>query len=92
MFAGRDIVNPRAGYECAQEVYRQAGVTDPLHQFDCAEVYVPFSWFEPIWAENLGFAKPGDGWKLTADGTTTLGGKCPWNPATRCRRRARASR
>ena len=41
MFAGRDQVNPRAGRECAADVYRQAGVTDPRRDFDCAEVYVP---------------------------------------------------
>ena len=25
-------------------------------EIDCAEIYVPFSWFEPMWMENLGFA------------------------------------
>ena len=36
--------------------------------FDMAEVYVPFSWYEPMWLENLGFCDEGDGWKLTAGG------------------------
>ena len=59
----------------------QAGITNPLEEIDCAEVYVPFSWYEPMWLENLGFAEEGEGWKLTMDGTTSLdqGGSCPWN-------------
>src|SRR6478672_11794336 len=29
MFAGRDQVNPQAGKDCAADVYRQAGISDP---------------------------------------------------------------
>ena len=29
MFAGRDQVNPRAGRDCAAELYRKAGITNP---------------------------------------------------------------
>ena len=54
MFAGRDQVNPQAGRDCSADVYAQAGITNPREQFDCAEVYVPFSWYEPMWLENLG--------------------------------------
>lgn len=80
MFAGRDQINPRAGTECAQDVYRQAAITDPRREFDCAEVYVPFSWYEPMWLENLGFCEQGDGWKLTESGATAIeGGDIPWN-------------
>ena len=49
MFAGRDQVNPRAGRDCSADVYAQAGITDPRGQIDVAEVYVPFSWYEPMW-------------------------------------------
>lgn len=81
MYAWREEVNPEAGRLCAQDVYKQAGITDPLKEIDCAEIYVPFSWYEPMWLENLGFAEEGQGWKLTLDGTTSLidGGSCPWN-------------
>ena len=80
MFAGRDQVNPRAGIECAEDVYGQAGITDPRGEIDVAEVYVPFSWYEPMWLENLGFAPEGEGWKLTDAGATALdGGDIPWN-------------
>jgi hypothetical protein len=68
MFAGRDQVNPQAGRDCAADVYRQAGISDPRADFDMAEVYVPFSWYEPMWLENLGFCAEGDGWKLTEAG------------------------
>jgi acetyl-CoA C-acetyltransferase len=80
MFAGRDQVNPRAGRDCAADVYHQAGITEPRRQIDVAEVYVPFSWFEPMWLENLGFCPEGEGWKLTDAGATALdGGDIPWN-------------
>ncbi len=78
---GRDQVDPRAGRECAQALYKKAGITDPRKEFDCAEVYVPFSWFEPMWIENLGFAEKWKGWQLTESGATSLdqGGDIPWN-------------
>ncbi|OWY61439.1 acetyl-CoA acetyltransferase, partial [cyanobacterium TDX16] len=44
MFAGRDPVNPVAGQDCAADVWKQAGITDPREQIDVAEIYVPFSW------------------------------------------------
>jgi len=68
MFAGRDQVNPQAGRDCAKDVYAQAGIENPREDLDCAEVYVPFSWYEPMWLENLGFCAEGDGWKLTQEG------------------------
>ncbi len=77
--AERDQVNPQAGREAAAQLWRQAGITDPLTEIDCAEIYVPFSWFEPMWIENLGFAPEGDGWKLTEAGDTEIGGRLPIN-------------
>ncbi|GAA1031400.1 thiolase domain-containing protein [Virgisporangium ochraceum] len=81
MFAGKDHVSPRAGREAAEALWRDAGITDPLEQIDAAEIYVPFSWFEPMWLENLGFAAPGQGWKLTESGETGLDGALPVNPS-----------
>lgn len=79
MAAGRDHVNPQAGLDCAADLYRQAGITNPREQIDVAEVYVPFSWYEPMWLENLGFAEQGEGWKLTESGATAMDGDIPWN-------------
>jgi acetyl-CoA C-acetyltransferase len=81
MFAGKDHVNPRAGAECAAALWREAGITSPIDEIDVAEIYVPFSWFEPMWLENLGFAGPGDGWRLTEAGDTEIGGRLPINPS-----------
>ena len=81
MFAGRDAVNPQAGKDCAADLYRQAGVTDPRRDFDVAEIYVPFSWYEPMWMENLGFAADGEGWKMTDDHSTSFTGDMPINPS-----------
>ena len=81
IYAWRDAALPIAGRDCAQDVYAQAGIKNPLEELDVAEVYVPFSWYEPMWLENLGFAEAGEGWKLTDSGDTALGGRIPWNPS-----------
>jgi acetyl-CoA C-acetyltransferase len=81
MFAGRDQVSPQGGKDCAADVYRQAGITDPRRDVDVAEIYVPFSWYEPMWLENLGFADEGTGWKLVEDGVTRIDGDLPINPS-----------
>src|SRR3981189_1100703 len=52
MFAGRDAVNPQAGKDCAADVFGQAGITNPREQIDCIEMYVPFSWYEPMWLQQ----------------------------------------
>ncbi len=52
MFAARDQVNPQAGQDCARAAYAQAGIRDPQREVDCAELYVPFSWFEPMWLKT----------------------------------------
>jgi acetyl-CoA C-acetyltransferase len=80
-FAGKDHVNPRAGRDAAEALWQAAGITDPVEQIDAAEIYVPFSWFEPMWLENLGFAEQGQGWKLTEAGETRLDGRLPVNPS-----------
>jgi len=77
--AERDQVNPLAGREAAAVLWKQAGITNPLEEIDAAEIYVPFSWFEPMWLENLGFAPEGSGWQLTEAGDTALDGRLPVN-------------
>ena len=63
------------------DCFSRAGITDPRKQIDVAEVYVPFSWFEPMWMENIGFAPDNEGWKLTLDGSTSMTGDLPINPS-----------
>jgi acetyl-CoA C-acetyltransferase len=81
MFAGRDVVSPRGSRECAAEVFAQAGITDRRGQIDVVEMYVPFSWYEPMWLESLGFCGEGEGWKLVEDGSTQMDGDLPVNPS-----------
>lgn len=80
-FPGRDTVRPQAGVDCAIDVYKQAGITKPVEEIDVAELYVPFSWYEPMWLEGHGIAEYGDGWKMVDDGSTELGGRFPVNPS-----------
>ena len=77
--AERDTVLPLGGALCAADVYKQAGIDNPRRDVDAVEMYVPFSWFEPMWLENLGFAEPGEGWKMTEEGATALDGDLPVN-------------
>ena len=79
MYAGRDTVKAQPGRDCAKDVYAQAGITNPRKELDMAEVYVPFSWYEPMWMENLGFAEEGQGWRLTVEGATAIDGDMPIN-------------
>ena len=79
-FPGRDEVNPLASRQCAADVFRQAGITNPLKEIDAVEIYVPFSWYEPMWLESLGFAELDHGWRMVEDGTTSIsGGELPVN-------------
>jgi acetyl-CoA C-acetyltransferase len=80
-FPGRDEVSPRAGRDAAAELYREAGISNPRDEIDVAEVYVPFSWYEPMWMENLGFAPLNEGWRMTAEGVTAFDGDLPVNPS-----------
>ena len=79
MFAGRDQVNPQAGRECATDLYRKAGIENPRRDIDCAEIYVPFSWFEAMWLENLHICDEGQGWKMVYEDATAMDGDFPVN-------------
>jgi acetyl-CoA C-acetyltransferase len=78
-FAGRDQVDPQASRDAAKDLYTKAKISNPREEIDCAEIYVPFSWFEPMWVESLGFTPKGEGWKMTYEGATALDGDLPVN-------------
>jgi acetyl-CoA C-acetyltransferase len=80
-FPGRNPVRVAAGVECAQAVYRAAGISVPRREIDVAELYVPFSWYEPMWLEGHDIAGPAEGWKMVESGETDLGGAFPVNPS-----------
>jgi acetyl-CoA C-acetyltransferase len=81
IFAGRDEITPAAAFACTRAVYAEAGITDPKRQIDVAELYVPFSWYEPMWLEACGLAEPGAGWRPVVEGVTAMGGALPVNPS-----------
>ncbi|OPX13761.1 MULTISPECIES: thiolase domain-containing protein [Gordonia] len=78
-FAHRNVVSPQAGRDAAAALWKAGGIDNPVEEIDAAEIYVPFSWFEPMWLENLGFAPENQGWKLTEAGETEIGGRIPLN-------------
>lgn len=78
-FPGRDPVRPQGAADCAADVYAQAGITRPLEQIDCAELYVPFSWYEPMWLEGHHICDFGEGWRMVERGDTALDGSFPVN-------------
>ena len=78
-FPGRDPVNPQGGQDCAADVYEQAGITNPREDIDVAEMYVPFSWYEPMWMENLGFAGRGRGLEDDRERRDAMDGDLPVN-------------
>ncbi|MGV9825805.1 thiolase domain-containing protein [Gordonia sp. NPDC003429] len=78
-FAHRNVVNPQASRDAAAALWKAGGIDNPIDEIDAAEIYVPFSWFEPMWLESLGFAPEGEGWNLTEAGETEIGGRIPVN-------------
>ncbi len=69
----------RSTREAARAAYAMAGITDPRRQIDVAECHDCFTITEIINYEDLGFAGPGEGWKLATSGATRLGGELPVN-------------
>ncbi|MBI4592661.1 MAG: acetyl-CoA acetyltransferase, partial [Candidatus Rokubacteria bacterium] len=69
----------RSTREAATAAYAMAGITDPANQIDVAECHDCFTITEIINYEDLGFAGPGEGWKLATGGVTRLGGDLPVN-------------
>jgi acetyl-CoA C-acetyltransferase len=65
----------------AKKGYAQAGISDPMEDFDVAEVYEPASHAELAMCENLGFCDMGDGGRLIDEGLTLMDGKLPVNPS-----------
>lgn len=79
MYAWREEVLPKASSDCAKDVFAQAGIHNPRKDIDVAEIYVPFSWYEPMWLESLGVADENQGWKLSEQGVTAIDGDFPVN-------------
>jgi acetyl-CoA C-acetyltransferase len=74
-----DFTSFRSTQEAARVAYRMAGITDPRREIDVAECHDCFTITEIVNYEDLGFAAPGEGWKLATGGVTRLGGDLPVN-------------
>ena len=61
----------------AQQAYKMANVGP--QDIDFAEVHDCFTIAEVIATEDLGFFKPGEGWKMAEDGQTSRSGEKPIN-------------
>jgi acetyl-CoA C-acetyltransferase len=77
----RRLVTMRALRDAARAAYAQAGIGDPLRDFDVAEIYEPASYAELAWYEALGFCEEGEAGRLVEEGTTGMEGKLPVNPS-----------
>lgn len=75
--AADDLTYFEATRHAANEAYEMAGLTPADIQF--AEVHDCFSIAELLHIEDLGFFKPGEGYKAVADGLTRLEGEKPIN-------------
>ena len=77
LHACKDLTYFEATRYAAQEAYDMSGFTPDDIQF--AEVHDCFSIAELLHIEDLGFFKPGEGYKATAEGQTRLDGSKPIN-------------
>lgn len=77
LHAKKDLTTFEATKAAAKEAYEMSGLTPKEIQF--AEVHDCFSIAEIIHIEDLGFFKPGEGYKAVAEGLTRLDGPIPIN-------------
>lgn len=63
------------------EAYRLAGITNPLKEFDVAELYLPASTCGVKWMDSLWFCEHGEAPKLVRKGTFHMDGELPINPS-----------
>jgi acetyl-CoA C-acetyltransferase len=64
-----------------KKLYAKMGITDPVKQFDVAELYEPQTYAELAMCENLLFCPPGGGGKFIDDGGPLIDGPMPVNPS-----------
>jgi len=75
--AAKSITSFEATKNAAKEAYGMSGLTPQDIQF--SEVHDCFSMAEIIHTEDLGFFKPGEGYKAARNGLTALNGPMPIN-------------
>ncbi|MEW6523488.1 MAG: thiolase domain-containing protein [Bacillota bacterium] len=73
------VHSSRAGRQAALQAYTMAGINDPVHQVDLAEVDDRTTFGELLACEQLGFCRIGDGGRLVAEQTSWANGSLPVN-------------
>ncbi len=63
------------------EAYKKAGITNPLKEFDVAELYLPASTTGVKWMDSLWFCERGEAPKLIRKGVFEMDGELPINPS-----------
>ncbi len=63
------------------EAYKIAGITDPLKEFDVAELYLPASTCGVKWMDSLWFCEKGGAPELVRKGVFEMDGQLPINPS-----------
>ncbi|MEB2836237.1 MAG: thiolase domain-containing protein [Desulfurococcales archaeon] len=76
-----DFTHLEAARKAAAMAYKKAGIDpeNPVKYIDVAEVHDCFTIAEIMAYEDLGFAKPGEGYKLIREEQTYIGGLIPVN-------------
>ncbi len=82
--ANRAMIQSEPLQIAAQRVYKKSGVTNPLRQFDVAELQEPYTCFELSYYEGLGLCPSGGAAELIESGATSMGGELPVNPSGGC--------
>lgn len=67
--------------DAAEQAYEMAGISDPLTEFDVAELYAPFTSIEFPVVEALGFCETGQAPTANREGQFDLDGDVPVNPS-----------
>lgn len=76
---GYDYTTVQETVHAAERAYKNAGITDPLHQLSLVELHDCFTITEIVLYEDLQFSKRGEGWKDALEGKYTRAGILPVN-------------
>ncbi len=74
-----DFLGFESTRSAANLAYAQAGITDPFHEIDVAEVHDCFTITEVVNYEDLGFCERGEGREFVTGGVSGPGGELPVN-------------
>jgi len=64
-----------------ERAYKLAGITDPIKEFDMAELYLPASTCAVKWMDSMWFCDRGGAPELVRKGTFHMDGEMPINPS-----------